>query len=126
MIKIHENSKLLRVIYPFARLFGGVSRLRGGAFGRHIFLWGKVSDYEERVIWHETCHVCQYEKFGKFRYLLHHVGDWMTARFSGRSGYDSYHMIRWELQAYANESEMAIKAIYPEYRTLIESVKVYL
>jgi hypothetical protein len=126
MIKIHEKSKLLRCIYPFARLFSGITRLRGGAFGRHIFLWDNVSDYEERVIWHETCHVCQYERHGKLKFLYYHVKDWLHFRLSGYNGYTSYHNIRWEKEAYDNEGEFLIKGLYPEYVTLIESVKVYL
>jgi hypothetical protein len=126
MIKVHENSKLLRVIYPFARLFGGVKNLRGGAFKRNIYLWGKVSDYEERVIWHEVCHVCQYEKYGVLMYWYYHVKDWFTGKLKKKSGYNAYKSIRWEQEAYDTETELKLKLIYPEYLFLIESVKTYL
>jgi len=123
MIKIVENSKLLRIIYPIARLTGGITNLRGGAFGETIHLWGRIKDMPERTLWHEACHVCQYKRHGKLKFLYHHVVDWAKARISGKSAFESYRSIRWESEAYLHEDPYSIVKIYPEYTAMIKDLE---
>ena len=104
MIKIIENSKLLRVWYPFAFAFGGIKNLAGVTYNSKIYLWKSISDYPERIIWHEVCHAIQQHIHGMPKYIYYHCMDWIDNKRAGMSNYDAYRNIRWEREAYRLES----------------------
>ena len=125
-MKIIENSKLLRVWYPFAFAFGGIKNLAGVTYNSNIYLWKSISDYPERIIWHEVCHAIQQQIHGMPKYIYYHCKDWLQNKKNGMSNYDAYRNIRWEREAYRLESKELLIAKYPEFKEQIDGIENYL
>ena len=126
MIKIVQESKLVRVCAFFARVFGGVGNLHGITFRDTIYLMNKISDYEQRVIWHEVCHTCQFATLGTVRFIYLYLRDYFRNRRDGMSKSNAYRNIGLEKEAYANETKEKVLTLYPARKVHIEAVEVYL
>ena len=52
-----------------------------------------------RLLLHELVHVRQWRDAGPGHFLVRYVGDYLRARFAGRSHEESYRGIRYEVEA---------------------------
>ena len=71
--------------------------------GKRIYLAPGLADGDParlgRLLVHELVHVRQWADAGAFRFLRRYAVDYLTGRVRGRSHTESYHGIRYEVEA---------------------------
>ena len=87
-VKVHYESKLLRVFFP--------KWVAGVTVGTHIFFRDAAEKITPRLLNHELIHVCQYAEKGVLTFLWEYL--WKQRKVA-------YRAKPTEIEAYANEAD---------------------
>ena len=104
---IAEARARVRVGYPWwLRPFMARSVI-GITLGRRIDLSANIErrseDYVSRLLRHELVHVAQVNRLGLLRFLILYVAEFLRHFWRVRSIHRAYHLISFEIEAYAAE-----------------------
>lgn len=78
-----------------------IPRLLGvGAITLYPFILYASHEPSAKLIAHEMVHVSQIEKVGVLRFYLSYLLFYFSERIAGKSHYDAYMSIPWEVEAY--------------------------
>ena len=107
MIKIRENYPAFKIPFAF-------KNADAYTIGRTIYFKKKRTDYKPFLFWHEMCHVCQYEKYGKAKFFY---------TYFIKEFFRSYRKKSFEKEAYTVQTKQDLLKLYPQYSRLISSAE---